>query len=156
MKSFVRRNIGIFMKIMIGCVKPFQKLQQQIAAYLSDCGHEVIFVKTDQNITAIAHEVGRNVSEKIVDRAIIIDDFAQLPFMITTKYPHTMVAPIFNEYSAELTIEHNNTNIICLGAALISPILTLELVKIYFNSNFDGGRHLVRTDMIASMIKGEC
>ena len=139
------------MKIIIGFMQPYQALADQIKAYLTSAGHELVTAH-GPTVLAISHEVGRAVSQKEVDRGIVIDDFAQLPFMVTTKYPHTMVAPVFNEYSAELTIEHNNSNIICLGAALTAPPLTMELIKIYCKCTFDAGRHLVRTNMIEAML----
>ena len=139
------------MKIIIGFMQPYQALADQIKAYLATAGHELVSAD-GSTVLAISHEVARAVSEKAVDRGIIIDDFAQLPFMVATKYPHTMVAPVFNEYSAELTIEHNNSNIICLGAALTADPLTMELIKIYSQFTFDAGRHLVRTNMIEAML----
>ena len=140
------------MKFIIGCSYEFKLFADEIAHYLERIGHQVIWAKS-HDIMIVAHEISYSVSRKFVHKGIIINDFAQLSFMIAAKYPHTIVAPLFNEYSAELTIKHNNSNIICFGAAIIGVVMAKEMLKIYLHHSFDGGRHLRRINMIDQMIK---
>jgi ribose 5-phosphate isomerase B len=54
-------------------------------------------------------------------------------------------------FSARLSREHNNANILCLGGRIIAPDLAFEIIKIFFNTEFEGDRHKTRVDLIADI-----
>lgn len=98
-------------------------------------------------------KIGDKILNKEIDRAIIIDSFGSLPFMVIGKMPKTVVAQISDEHSAHMTSEHNGSNVLVIGSHLTGPETILQIVKKYISTPFAGGRHIVRTDMLSKMIK---
>lgn len=144
------------MKVALGtscCLATTKTLQMQIEAM----GYHVIDVNNGelQNTVTISLKIAQLVNDKSVERGVIIDQHGQLPFMIASKFPHTMVAPVFDDYSAQLTAEHNNTNIICLACAFLGEEYMIHLAGKFLKTPFAAGRHLVRTDMIDEILKKE-
>lgn len=58
-------------------------------------------------------------------------------------------------FSAKYTRAHNNANCLCMGARVVGSGLALELVDVFLNTEFEGGRHQVRIDQITSIENGE-
>ena len=56
-----------------------------------------------------------------------------------------------NEYTAEMAREHNNANVLCLGARVIGSELAKSIMKAYLRNNFEGGRHQRRLDLITNL-----
>ena len=61
-------------------------------------------------------------------------------------------AVLSDEFSAEMTRRHNNANVLCLGGRVLGQGLALELVEVFLDTEFEGGRH---TDRIEKMMKLE-
>ena len=60
-------------------------------------------------------------------------------------------ALLHDHMSARLTRQHNNANMMALGAAVTPPMMALELVDIFLNTEFEGGRHQRRVDKISAL-----
>ena len=60
-------------------------------------------------------------------------------------------ALLHDHMSARLTRQHNDANVMALGAAITPPMLALELVDIFLDTEFQGGRHQRRIDKIAAL-----
>lgn len=60
-----------------------------------------------------------------------------------------------DEYSARYTRLHNDANVLCLGGRVTGPGVALELVEIFFATEFEGGRHLRRINAVAAIENGE-
>ena len=60
-------------------------------------------------------------------------------------------ALLHDHMSARLTRQHNNANMMALGAAVTPPMMALELVDIFLNTAFEGGRHQRRVDKLAAL-----
>lgn len=69
------------------------------------------------------------------------------------KVPGIRAAVVGDVFSAKATKEHNNANIICLGARVIGDGLALLIVDQWINSEFQGGRHQERIDLISDIEK---
>jgi len=82
---------------------------------------------------------------------ILICGSGQGMAMAANKFPHIRAAVLWSEESAILSRAHNNANVLCLGARLIAPELALKIVKVFFSTNFEGGRHQHRVDQIKLM-----
>jgi ribose 5-phosphate isomerase B len=54
-------------------------------------------------------------------------------------------------YTAAMSRRHNNSNVLCLGARVVGPGLAVDIVDAWLKSEFEGGRHVVRLDMIAQL-----
>ncbi|AEC17149.1 ribose 5-phosphate isomerase B [Gallibacterium anatis] len=64
------------------------------------------------------------------------------------KFPHIRCALCADEYSALMSREHNDSNIIAFGAKVVSPEKALALATLWINTQYEGGRHQRRLDMI--------
>lgn len=64
--------------------------------------------------------------------------------MTANKIPGIRAALCCNEYMARMSVEHNNANVLVLGARVIGEKLALSIVDAFFNAEFQAGRHLER------------
>jgi len=113
--------------------------------------YEVIFTNED-NIVDELVSVSRYVQiDPINHRAIVVDDFGILPFMITTKFENIICAQLADEHSALMTRDHNNSNVISIGAELVGVGVINSIINRFINHDYAGGRHQIRVDMLNSM-----
>ena len=61
-----------------------------------------------------------------------------------------------DHYSVKYTRLHNNSNVLCLGGRVLGDALALELVDLFLDTGFEGGRHQNRIDKISQIEKDEC
>ena len=71
--------------------------------------------------------------------------------IVANKIPGVRCALLHDHMSARLTRQHNNANMMALGAAVTPPMMALELVDIFLNTPFEGGRHQRRVDKISAL-----
>lgn len=142
------------MKIYIGTNK-FIKILTTLKKHLVKHNYEVIDVNDGikKDILDISIYVANCVVNDKESRGIIIDEYGSGGFIVASKINGTIVAQLSDEHSAHMTRDHNNTNIITLGAQLSAIEQIINIVERYLKTNFSAGRHLVRTDMLNAMIK---
>ncbi len=70
--------------------------------------------------------------------------------IIANKYPGVRAALVHDEFTAQMAREHNNANILVLGGRIVSVDQGVKLVKVWLDSQFEGGRHQNRLDKIAA------
>jgi ribose 5-phosphate isomerase B len=73
---------------------------------------------------------------------------------VANKIDGIRAAVVGDTFSAKATKEHNNTNILCLGERVIGEGLALDIVDIWINAEFQGGRHQDRLDCITAVEQG--
>ncbi len=95
--------------------------------------------------------VARDVQEGKSDRGIAICGTGLGASMVANKFPGIRAALCFNEFMAEMSRRHNNSNVLVLGARIIGEDLALAIVRRWLDSPFDGGRHQRRLDKIADI-----
>ena len=71
--------------------------------------------------------------------------------IVANKVPGVRCALLHDHMSARLTRQHNDANMMALGAAITSPMMAMELIDIFLNTEFQGGRHQRRVDKITAM-----
>ena len=74
--------------------------------------------------------------------------------MCANKYKGIRAALCSDTYSARMTREHNDANVICLGARVIGECLATEILDAFLGGDFLGGRHAVRVGMIKEIEDG--
>lgn len=143
------------MKIAIGSDHVGIELKPIIIEYLEELGHEVVDYgpnsseRTDYPI--YAKKVSEEVAAGNYDRGILICGTG-IGISITANKVRGIRAVACSEpYSAKLSREHNNTNILAFGSRVVGSELAKMIVKEWIDGEYEGGRHQRRIDMIAEL-----
>ncbi len=95
-----------------------------------------------------AEKVASGVSQGRFERGILICGTGIGMSMAANKFPHVRAALCHNVYTARLSREHNDANILVMGERVIGSGLAKEMVRVWLETPFDGGRHARRVDKI--------
>ena len=142
------------MKIAIGNDHAATDYKNEIFKFLEKEGHEVINLGTDSHESVdypvFAKKVCNVVVEKEADFGILLCGTGIGVSIAANKVEGIRAALLYNEYSARLTKQHNNANVIAFGARVMGIDLILSCIKAYIESEYEGGRHQRRIDMLES------
>ncbi|EDJ9668473.1 ribose-5-phosphate isomerase [Listeria monocytogenes] len=141
------------MKIAIGNDHVGIELKPVIVAYLQDLGHEVDDFGAFSNERTDYPEYGKKVAESVAagksDLGILICG-SGVGISIAANKVNGIRAVVCSEpYSAKLSREHNNTNILAFGSRVVGAELAKTIVQNWLDAEFEGGRHAKRVEMIA-------
>lgn len=140
------------MKIAIGNDHAGTQYKFEIVSFLKSKGYDVKNYGTDSNDSAdypdFVHPVAQDVSRESVDYGILLCGTANGVSMTANKYTSVRAGLCWNKTIALLTRQHNNANIICIPARFTTIKEAVEMVDIFLNTAFDGGRHQNRIDKI--------
>ncbi len=136
-------------------------LKVPIMNTLRTLGHEVVDMGgdgTDPNddYPAYAAALGRAVSQGLVERGVLVCGSGVGASVAANKIAGVRAGLCHDTYSAHQGVEHDNCNILCLGARVIGPELALELVRAFAGARFSGeARHVRRLAQITALEKGD-
>ena len=140
------------MKIAIGNDHAGTELKLKILRYLEENNHTVINVGTDTDESVdypdFAHQVGQKVDQGETEKGIVICGSGNGVNITVNKYPGVRSALCWTTEIAALARQHNNANVIAIPARFVSAETALEMVKVFFETDFEGGRHSRRVDKI--------
>ncbi len=68
--------------------------------------------------------------------------------MTANRFPGIRSALCHNEFTGRMARSHNNANVLCMGERVLGPGVALSIVDVFLNTDFEGGRHARRVDMI--------
>ena len=94
-----------------------------------------------------AHKLANEISTKNLSGVLICGSGVGMS-MVANRYKNVRAALCFNENMAKLSRQHNDANIIALGARFTKKELSLKLVETFLKTKFEGGRHLRRVRKI--------
>ena len=107
---------------------------------------------TYENVSCDYSDYAIKVSESVArgdfDRGILVCGTGIGMCIASNKVKGIRAALVENIYSARLTREHNNTNVLCLGGRVIGPEIAKEIVKIWLSTDFQYGNHERRVGKI--------
>lgn len=145
------------MKIAIGSDHGGLDLKEAIKPYLTEQGHEVVDFGTDTRDSCDYPVYGQRVGEAVsfgdCDRGIAICGTGLGISMAVNKVPGIRGALCTNEFMAEMSREHNDANVLVLGARVLGEGLALRIVKVWLETEFAGDRHQRRIDLIHDIEK---
>lgn len=141
------------MKIGIGNDHVAVDYKNEIKRYIEEkYGYEVINYGTDStdrfNYPESALKVGNAIVNKEIDLGILICGTGIGIGISANKIKGIRCAICSDVYSAKLSKEHNNTNILAFGSRVVGIEVAKMIVDTWLNSKYDGGRHQVRLNMI--------
>jgi len=143
------------MNIVVGADHRGFAIRTRVIDLLRRLGHEVADVGTfsDEAVDYpdIAAQVARKVSHGEVDRGILICGTGLGMCITANKFPGVRATPCHDELSAEVSRRHNDANILCLSADLLSEPLVDRMIEIWLKADFDGGRHARRLAKICEL-----
>ena len=140
------------MKIASGKDHVALEMKKEITAYLQSLGHEVINFGTDSSercdYPVYGEKVARAVANGEVDRGITICGTGVGVSLAANRVNGVRAVVCSEPYSAALSRQHNNTNVLSFGARVIGVELAKLIVKSWLDAEFEGGRHADRVAML--------
>ena len=143
------------MKIAIGNDHVAVDLKKHITKYLEDKGYTVVNYGTDSTDSCdypiYGEKVGRAVASGECDLGILICGKGIGISLAANKVKGVRAAVCSEPYSARLTRQHNNANIIAFGARVVGQAMAEMIVDEFLNAEYQGGRHQRRVDMLTDI-----
>ncbi|MBU1171684.1 MAG: ribose 5-phosphate isomerase B [Proteobacteria bacterium] len=141
--------------IIIGCDHAAYALKDKVVEYLQSIGRSVEDVGThgpsSVNYTDYGMKVASAISSGKNKCGILICGTGLGMSMIANRYPNVRAALCSESFSARMSRLHNNANILVMGARVIGESLALDMVRIWLETPFEGGRHLERIQMFETL-----
>ena len=145
--------------IAIGSDHGGYDLKQRVVKYLEEKGFEVKDVgchsKASCDYPVFGHAVAQAVAEGECQKGIVICTTGIGISISANKVAGVRCALCSDTLSAKMTRLHNDANVLCMGARVIGAGLACELVDVFINTEFEGGRHQRRVDQITAIENGE-
>lgn len=143
------------MRIAIGSDHAGHGLKQILAQALRDDGHDVVDVGThsDESVDypIFCAAVGRAVAAGRVDRGIVLGGSGQGEQLAANKVAGVRAALCNELYTARMSREHNDANVLSIGARVVADALAVEIARTWLATDFQGGRHQRRIDELTGL-----
>lgn len=145
--------------IVLGSDHAGYPLKEEIKSYLEENGIEYCDVGCYSPERYDYAKAAQKACEKVVSgeakKAILCCGTGIGISMAANKVKGIRAAAVSDYFSAKFTRMHNDANCLCLGARVIGAGLALELVDVFLETGFEGGRHQTRVDQITAIENGE-
>ena len=143
------------MKIAIGSDHGGYNLKEIIKKHLTEQGHEVTDCGTHDTQSChypiFAEQVAHAVTGGTAERGILCCGTGIGMSIAANKVRGIRAAAVSDCFSAEYARRHNDANVLCLGERTTGPGLALLLTDLFVRTEFEGGRHQTRVDMIRDL-----
>lgn len=147
------------MRIAIGSDHAGFPLKEELKQVLKELGHEVTDLGTDSeepvDYPLFCVKVARAVAEGRSERGIVLGGSGQGEQMTANKVQEIRAALANDLYTARLSRQHNDANILSMGARIVAPTLAREIMELWLATPFEGGRHVRRLEEISMIERGE-
>ncbi len=142
-------------RIAFGSDHAGYQLKQHLLDRLVEAGHEIVDCGTDSTETVDYPEfcaaAGRKVRDGDADVGIVIGGSGQGEQLAANKVRGVRAALCNCLYTARLAREHNDANVLSIGARVVGVGLAEEIVDVFLTTDFEGGRHARRVDQITRL-----
>ena len=137
------------MRIVIGADHAGLEMKRDLVGLLAQNGHEVMdigaFTAAPVDYPDIADSVGQAVRNGQADRGIVVCGSGVGAAIAACKLPGIRASVCHDAYSARQAVEHDDLNVLCLGARVIGPAVARALVETFLAAQFSGeARHMTR------------
>jgi ribose 5-phosphate isomerase B len=134
-------------------------LKEDLREFLESEGHEVLDCGTDStepvDYPQFSKAAARAVIDGRADRGIVLGGSGQGEQIAANKV-HGIRASLCNDlYTARLARQHNDANVLGMGARIVAPTLAMEIVRVWLATPFEGGRHVRRLGQITAIEQEE-
>ena len=142
-------------KIAVGADHAGFEMKETIARRLRDAGFEIVdcgcFSAESVDYPDHAAAVARNVAGGGCERGILLCGTGIGVAMAAGKLPGVRAATVHDRFTAQMSREHNDSNVLCLGARVLDPRHAVELAEFWLAVPFAGGRHERRVRKIDAL-----
>ena len=143
------------MKIGIANDHTAVEMKNEISAYLTEKGYEIVNYGTDESASCdypiYGEKVAKAVASNEVDLGIAICGTGVGISLACNKVKGIRCCVCSEPYSAKLSRMHNNSNVLAFGARVIGVEMAKMIVDSWLEAEFEGGRHQRRIDMIMAL-----
>ena len=147
------------MIIGFGCDHAGVELKEELMEYVSQLGHNCIDYGTQKDVPVDYPIPGRDVAKAVqqgeVDKGILVCGTGIGISLAANKVKGIRAAACSDVFSARMCVEHNNCQILALGARVIGSGLAKDLAGAFLSASFEGGRHARRVDLISTIEEAE-
>jgi len=142
------------MDVVIGSDKDGFELKEKVKKYLQDNNYNVIDVteKPAEDFVESSLAVTKKVLDSGIKKAVMFDEYGVGSAMASNKVKGMVTANVNEERTAHMTAMHNGAKAIALGSGIVAEKLAYNIVQHYLDTEYAGGRHVVRLDMLEKMI----
>ncbi|MEK6693560.1 MAG: ribose 5-phosphate isomerase B [Nitrospirota bacterium] len=148
------------MIVGIGCDHAGLEMKEEMLALLKDLGIEYKDFGTFSEQSVDYPDFGLRVSEAVskgeVNRGLLICGTGIGMSIVANKFNGVRAALCHEPYSARMSRLHNDSNILVLGGRVTGKGLAREIARVWFTTDFEGGRHSKRLDKIKEIEEGRC
>lgn len=145
------------MKIALGADHAGYLLKDRIRQYVTERGHQVMDEGTNSSDSVDYPDYARKVAEDVAsgraERGILVCGSGIGMAIAANKVPGIRAANICEAYEAQMSREHNNLNVLTLGARILDEAAAQHIVQIWLDTPFSGGRHSGRLEKIHEIEK---
>lgn len=143
------------MKIALGCDHGGLEHKNAIAEHLKERGFEVtdygIYEQVSVDYPDIATKLCKGILNGDNELGILVCGTGIGMSIAANKFKGIRAAACSEHFSAKFTRLHNNSNVLCLGGRVIGVGTAIELVDLFVDTEFEGGRHQTRVDKITAI-----
>lgn len=147
------------MKIALAADHAGLPLKEEMAAFIASLGHEVLDLGAhgydkDDDYPDFAENVGRAIQQGQADRGVLVCGSGVGASVAANKMKGVRAAVCHDAYSAGQGVEHDDMNVLCMGARIVGVALAQALVVAFLNATFTGEeRHQRRLDKVLAIEK---
>jgi ribose 5-phosphate isomerase B len=139
-------------RVALGADHGGYPLKEQLKHILTEAGYDVVDCGAHSTAAVdypdFAYAVARLVADGRAWRGVIIDGAGIGSCMVANKVPGVRAAMCYDQATAVNSRQHNNANVLTLGAGLIGPNLARQIAQTWLETEFGGGRHAARVAKI--------
>ncbi|MFH1560038.1 MAG: ribose 5-phosphate isomerase B [Chloroflexota bacterium] len=143
------------MKVALGCDHNGVELKRHLMSLLQELGYEYqdfgCYDTNPVDYPDVAWEVAQAVGDSRFDRGMLICGTGIGMSITANKVPGVRAALCHDAFSARRAREHNDANVLCLGSQAITQEVARDIVKVYLETQFEGGRHARRVEKISAL-----
>jgi len=145
--------------VAIGSDHAGYELKEDLKVFLSSAGHEVLDMGTDSeepvDYPVYCAKVAHAVAAGEADRGVVLGGSGQGEQIAANKVDGIRAALCNDLYTARMSRQHNDANVLSIGARIVAAPLAREIAGLWLSMEFEGGRHLPRLEQIAAIERGE-
>ncbi|HAF95915.1 MAG: hypothetical protein A2X34_01485 [Elusimicrobia bacterium GWC2_51_8] len=143
------------MRIVIGADHAGFEAKEKIKKFLQGLGHEVTdfgcYSTESVDFPDIAMLVGDAVRKKEFEKGVLVDGFNGAMPLAANKIPGIRAVGAYDIISARFAAAHEDCNILCLGGKTHGELALQEMLKMWLNTPFEGGKYQKRLDKITAI-----